>query len=65
MGLANKLNTYIAGGFPSVKTFPIVNGGRILLTTILCTLLFKEKTNLKQKVGIIIGFIAIILIAYK
>lgn len=65
MGLANKLNTYVAGVFPSVKTFPVVNGGRIVLTTLLGAIFFKEKISLKQKIGIIIGFVAISMIAYK
>ena len=63
MGLANLLNTYLAGVFESVITFPVVNGGRILLTTVLGAILFREKTNLRQKIGILCGFIAIVLIA--
>ena len=63
MGLANLLNTYLAGVFESVITFPVVNGGRILLTSVCVALLFKEKTNLRQKTGILLGFIAILLIA--
>ena len=63
MGTANKLNTYLAGVFTSVITFPVVNGGRILLTTVLGAILFREKTNLRQKIGILCGFIAIVLIA--
>jgi drug/metabolite transporter (DMT)-like permease len=63
MGTANLLNTYLAGVFSSVITFPVVNGGRILLTSVLVPFLFKEKTSRLQKTGIILGFIAILLIA--
>lgn len=63
MGSANKLNTHLAGVFPSVITFPVVNGGRILLTAVLGAILFREKTNLRQKAGILCGFIGIVLIA--
>jgi drug/metabolite transporter (DMT)-like permease len=63
MGTANKLNTHLAGVFSSVITFPVVNGGRILLTTVLGAILFREKTNFRQKLGILCGFIAILFIA--
>ena len=63
MGMANLLNTYLAGVFTSVITYPVVNGGRILLTSALVPFLFKEKTSRMQKTGIILGFIAILLIA--
>lgn len=63
MGCANKLNTYLAGVFESVVTFPCVNGGRIVLTAILSAWIFKEKTALRQKIAVVVGFLGIICIS--
>ncbi len=63
MGCANKLNTYLAGVFESVVTFPCVNGGRIVLTAILSAWIFKEKTVLRQKIAVVVGFLGIICIS--
>lgn len=60
MGLVNKTNTYLSGVLPSVLVFPIANGGVILATTLLSTLIFKEKLYLLQKIGLIIGIFGII-----
>ena len=63
LGLANKLNTYLSGVFPSVISFPVINGGTIFMTTVFSVLLFKERLSTMQKVGLAIGFIAIIITA--
>lgn len=63
MGCANKLNTYLAGKFESVVTFPCVNGGRILLTAVLSAWIFKEKQTLRQKIAVGVGFLGIIFIS--
>lgn len=63
MGASNKLNTYLAGVFESVVTFPCVNGGRIVLTAIVSALLFKEKTALRQKIAVVVGVLAIVFIS--
>lgn len=62
MGIINKTNTYLSGVLPSVIVFPIINGGVILSTTILSMLIFKEKLSKRQKVGMVIGIIGIIII---
>lgn len=63
MGCANKLNTYLAGKFESIVTFPCVNGGRILLTAVLSALILKEKQTLRQKIAVVVGFLGIIFIS--
>ena len=63
MGGANKLNTYLAGVFESVVTFPCVNGGRILLTAILGAWIYREKMTVRQKFAVGVCFLGIIFIS--
>ena len=49
LGGNNLINTHLSGVLPSVITFPIINGGVILVTTIMSKLFFKEKLSLLQK----------------
>ena len=59
LGLGNKCNTYLTGVLPSVILFPIMNGGIIFITTLSSMILFKEKLSFVQKIGLLIGFLAI------
>ncbi len=63
MGLVNKMNTYLSGKLPSIIVFPMLNGGGILLTTLLSVFLFKEKLTKKQALGVIVGVLSIIFIS--
>ena len=51
----NKFNLYLSGVMDSAVFFPIVNGGGLVLTTIVAVLLFKEKLTIKQWIGVVIG----------
>lgn len=48
--------------FPSAVSFPVMNGGVILLTAAISAILLKEKLTLKQTVAILIGVMAIVCI---
>ena len=63
MGGINKLNTYLAGVLPSVVMFPATNGGVIVMSAVLSAIIFKEKLAKKQIFSILLGFIAIVIIA--
>ena len=63
MGGVNKLNTYLASVLPSVIMFPTTNGGVIVATACFSALLYREKLSKKQIVSILIGFVAIVVIA--
>jgi len=62
IGTLNYLNTFLAGKLPSVILFPIYNIGSIILSGVICAILFKEKNTKKQILGFIIGCFAILLI---
>lgn len=63
LGGHNKLCTYLAGVLESFIMFPVCNGGVIALTAVLSALIFKERLTKKQLAAVIIGFVAIIVIA--
>ena len=58
--LYNRLNIYNAGTLPSVLFFPVFNGGVVMLSFLCGVILFKEKPNKLQILGVILGIIAII-----
>lgn len=58
----NRLNVYLAGVLPGVILFPVSNGCLIFASSILGVLVFGEKLSTNQKIGILLGFISIILI---
>ena len=60
LGFANILNTYLSGVFPSAVSFPVINGGTIVMSTVFSIIIFKERLGKKQTIGLILGIIAII-----
>lgn len=62
LGLVNVINVYISGVLPGIVVFPSVNGG-IIISTILARILIKEKISFLKQTGIVMGVIAICLIA--
>ena len=62
VGATNKVNLYLSGVLPSIVFFPIINGGVIILSGIASILVFKEKLNKKQILGIILGIVSICLL---
>ncbi|MBQ8719811.1 MAG: EamA family transporter [Clostridia bacterium] len=56
----NKLNLYLSGVMDSAVFFPIVNGGGLVLTTLTAVILFRERLEKKQWVGVIIGILSVI-----
>ena len=59
LGAIHSINTNLSGLLPSAVAFPVINGGVIILTTVLSKLFFKEKLTLLQIVGLIIGVLSI------
>ena len=62
VGALNMLNISLAGKIPAVILFPIYNIGSMILSSIICAIMFKEKTNRRQIIGICIGLVAILFI---
>ena len=62
IGSVHIINLFLSGVMLKVIFFPIVNGGLIFATLISDLIFFKEKLNLKQWIGIIIGTFALCVI---
>lgn len=60
--LMNYINLKLSGLIPSQIFFPLVNGGAIILTSIVSVVIFKEKMNKQQLIGLIGGLVSLILI---
>ena len=58
IGAVNIINLYLAGVMPKVIFYPVVNGGLIIATLLAAVIFFKEKINMKQCIGIVIGVVA-------
>ena len=64
LGLTNKINVFLAGALPSIVAFPAINGGGILATSILSIIIFKEKTNVRQKLALLAGLMGVLAVAF-
>ena len=60
--IMNFLNLKLSGLLPSQLFFPLVNGSSIVLSSLMAVLLFKEKLNKKQLIGLVGGIASLILI---
>ena len=56
------LNTYANSVIDGAVLYPVYNGGVSVLTTVSSTILFKERLTVKQRISVVLGIIAIILI---
>lgn len=58
----NYLNLTLSGKLPSVIHFPTYNVGSLLLVSVISLIAFKEKTTSTQKLGFVLGVVAILII---
>lgn len=58
----NYINLKLSGLLPTQLFFPLVNGGAIILTSLVSVVIFKEKINKRQTIGIIGGLVSLIFI---
>ena len=56
----NKLNLFLSGVIPSAVFFPIVNGGNLVLTTIVAVLVFRERLSKMQWIGVAAGILSVL-----
>lgn len=61
--LNHRINLYLSGVMPSIIFFPIANGACVVLCTVVSAVVFKEKYNIKQYVGLGLGVAAILLLS--
>ena len=58
----NYLNLRLSGLLPSQLFFPLVNGSAIVLSTVASVLIFKEKLEGRQVVGLVGGIALLVVI---
>lgn len=58
----NLINLRLSGVMPSQLFFPLVNGGSIILTSIMSVVIFREHITKRQTVGLAGGLLSLILI---
>jgi drug/metabolite transporter (DMT)-like permease len=61
----NLLGLYLNSRVPSILQFPTVNGGIVILSTVISSLFFGERLSGKGKTGLGIGIIALVLLCIK
>lgn len=61
-GLTNSLVMYLNPLVAASVMFPVISGGGIVLNFLYATTFLKEKFNLRQKLGFLIGLISVILL---
>lgn len=57
----NRLNIFLTGEIPSVIFYPVFNGTVLLISSLVGVAAFKEHLKKSQTIGIILGFIALVL----
>ncbi len=62
IALVNQINMFLAGAMEAIVFYPVFNGSCMILTTAAGLVLFREKLSGRQKIGLVLGGIAIILL---
>lgn len=62
IGVLNTLNLRLAGKLPAVIVFPIYNIGSLVLSGVILSFMYKEKLSNKEKIGLVLGILGILLI---
>ncbi|MBQ8344086.1 MAG: EamA family transporter [Clostridia bacterium] len=62
VGLLNFLNLSLSGKLPSVILFPVYNVGSMLLSSLISSLIYKDKPTRRQGIGFAIGIVAIMIV---
>ena len=60
--MLNFLNLSLSGKLPSVILFPIYNIGSMLLSSIISSIIYKDKPTKRQSVGFVLGIVAIFIV---
>ena len=60
----NQLATMASALIPSIILFTLVNGGGLLIITVIAALLYREKITLKSGSGIVLGISALLIINF-
>lgn len=59
----NQLIVYLASRIPSVLQFPAINGGIVIMTTVVSALLFKDRLTRNGVIGMNLGIVSLVLLS--
>ena len=62
VGLLNFLNLNLSAKLPSIILFPVYNVGSMLLSSLISSLIYKDKPTKRQGIGFAIGIVAILIV---
>ncbi len=63
ISLGNGLSSYLASRIPSIVHFPVINGGVVILSSILSSIIFKEKIDKNGQIGLILGILSLVFLS--
>lgn len=62
-GIGNLAALELAGRIPAVIQFPCTNGGYVILSSILSSVIYKERISRKRAAGLAVGLVGLILLS--
>ena len=63
VGLISGVNLTLAGGLNSTVYYPVSNGGALLLTVLISTVVFREKPTVRKMIGFAMGLCGVLLLS--
>lgn len=63
VGLISGVNLTLAGGLNSTVYYPVSNGGALLLTVLISTVVFREKPTARKMIGFAMGLCGVLLLS--
>ena len=61
----NQIALVLSGRLPAIVQFPVVNGGIVLLSSVLSVLAFREKLTRRTWVGLALGLVSLVLVSLR
>jgi len=59
-GIVNLFTMILSNTMPASVMFPLISGGGIILSTIVSIVLYKEKLNTYQFIGLLMGIASVV-----
>lgn len=60
LAVNHKLNLYLSGVLDSALLFPLLNGGGLVMTTLVALIFFRERLSVRRWIGLAVGIVAVV-----